>query len=182
MNEADKANAVWCYRDAEGKTEAVLGFGREELLYDIRNYAYIEGHVMQTESAEARHMVQDVGEDGNADRATRVMDLCMAQVKEMLYPFTKNAVSSTEISNQLKEQECYGVVLSLPEDFSQTTLLLLAKLIHEYVVCTAVGDWMSITNAAKAETWMVKAADMERQIRTALHARRGHMRRQLSVF
>lgn len=182
MNEADKMNDVWCYKDGQGGIEAVLGFEREQLLYDIRNYAYIEGHVMQTESTEERHMVQDVGEEGNVDRVTRILDLCFAKVKEMLYPFTKNAISNHELDNKLKERRCYGIVLSLPADFSQTTLNLLENLIHEYVVDTAVSDWMSITNAAKAETWAVKAADAEQEIRRSLNYRIGRMRRQPSVF
>lgn len=173
---------VYCYTDAKGNVEAVLGFKREQLLYDIRNYAYIEGHVMQTDNLHLQHTVQDVGEEGNVDRVTRMLDLTMAQCKEMLYPFTKNEISNHELDDTLKEQDVYGIVLSLPSDFSQTTLNLLGKLIHEYIVSYTVADWMSITNPAKAETWGAKATDMENQIRVALHSRVGRYRRKLSVF
>lgn len=180
--QTDESNILGCYTDKNGNIEAVLGFKRSQLLYDIRNYAYIEGHIMQTDNLHAQHTVQDVGEEGNVDRVTRLLDLTVAQCKELLYPYTKNEISNHELDNVLKEQPAYGIVLSLPADFSQTTLNLLAKLIHEYIVCYTVSDWMSITNPAKAETWAVKAEDMERQIRVALHSRVNRVRRRLSVF
>lgn len=180
--QTEQTNILACYTDKKGNTEAVLGFKRSQLLYDIKNYTYIEGHIMQTDNLHAQHTVQDVGEDGNVDRITRVLDLTVAQCKELLYPYTKNEISKHELDNVLKEQPTYGIVLSLPADFSQTTLNLLVKLIHEYIVCYAVADWMSITNPAKAAIWAVKAADMERQIRVALHSRINRVRRRLSVF
>ena len=163
--QADESNILGCYTDKNGNIEAVLGFRRSQLLYDIENYT-----------------VQDVGEEGNVNRVTRLLDLTVAQCKELLYPYTKNEISNHELDNVLKEQPTYGIVLSLPADFSQTTLNLLSKLIHEYIVCYTVADWMSITNPAKAETWAVKAEDMERQIRVALHSRVNRVRRRLSVF
>lgn len=173
---------VWCYSDSKGNIEVVLGFGRKELLYDIRNYAYIEGHVMQTDNVHQEHMVQDVGEEGNIDRENRILDLAVSQCKEMLYPYTKNSISRHALHDELKEQDSYGIVLRLPADFSQTTVNLLERLIHEYIVDYAVADWMSITNPQKEETWAVKAADMEERIRTALVSRTGRIRRKPSVF
>ena len=180
--QTDKSNILACYTDKKGNIEAVLGFMRSQLLYDIRNYAYIEGHIMQTDNLHAQHTVQDVGEEGNVDRVTRTLDLTVAQCRELLYPYTKNEISNHELDNVLKEQPTYGIVLSLPADFSQTTLNLLAKLIHEYIVCYTVADWMSITNPVKADTWAIKAEDIESQIRVALHSRVNRVRRRLSVF
>lgn len=180
--QTDESNILACYTDKKGNVEAVLGFKRSQLLYDVRNYAYIEGHIMPTDNLHAQHTVQDVGEDGNVDRVTRMLDLTVAQCRELLYPFTKSEIGNHELDDVLKEQAAYGIVLSLPTDFSQTTLNLLEKLIHEYIVCYTVADWMSITNPAKADTWAAKAEDMESQIRVALHGRVNRYRRRLSVF
>lgn len=182
MKEETDNGLLGCYTDRQGNVEAVLGFRREQLLYDIRNYAYIEGHVMQTEDTHQRHTVQDVGEEGNVDRMTRVIDLAVTQCKEFMYPFTRYEVSNHELDDALKEQSVYGIVLSLPHDFSQTTVNLLERLVHEYIVCTAVADWMSITNPQKTETWAAKAEDMKKQIRTSLHSRRHKVRRRMSTF
>ena len=160
----------------------MLSFKRDQLLYDIKNYAHIEGSVMDTESNHERHMVQDVGEDGNVDRVTRVLNMSVAKCKELLYPYTKNDLHRTELNDNLREPEVYGIVLSVPNSFSQTTLYLLEHLIHEYLVCKAVADWMSITNPSKTQIWEVKAKDAESEIRTNLHNRITKVRRRLYPF
>ena len=66
-------------RGQERKKSVRLTFKREELLYDIRNNAYVEGDVMQVNDAHDRHQVQDIGEEGNIDRVTRVLDLAHAE-------------------------------------------------------------------------------------------------------
>lgn len=172
-----------CFLEEKGgKLFAVLGFKRDQLLYDIKNYAFIEGSVMDTESNHNRHMVQDVGEEGNVDRVTRVLNLTVAKCRELLYPYTKNELHRTELNDVLREPKVYGIVLSVPSDFSQTTLYLLENLIHEYLVCKAVADWLTITNPAKAQTWENKAENAESEIRTNLHNRIAKSRRKLHPF
>ena len=168
--------------ESNGTLNAVLGFKREQLLYDIKNYAYIEGSVMDTDSNHNRHMVQDVGEEGNVDRGTRVLNLTVAKCRELLYPYTKNELHRTELNDTLREPNVYGIVLSVPTDFSQTTLYLLENLIHEYLVCKAVADWLSITNTAKAQVWEAKAEEAEGEIRINLHNRIARTRRRLHPF
>lgn len=168
--------------EKDGTLNAVLGFKRDQLLYDIKNYAYIEGSVMDTESNHNRHMVQDVGEEGNVDRVTRVLNLTVAKCKELLYPYTRNELHRTELNDTLREPKVYGIVLSVPSDFSQTTLYLLENLIHEYLVCKALSDWLSITNPAKAQVWEAKAEDAQSEIRMNLHARIARTRRRLHPF
>lgn len=168
--------------EKDGRVNAVLSFKRDQLLYDIKNYAHIEGSVMDTESNHNRHMVQDVGEDGNVDRVTRVLNMTVAKCKELLYPYTKNDLHRTELNDNLREPEVYGIVLSVPNSFSQTTLYLLEHLIHEYLVCNAVSDWLSITNPSKAQIWRDKASEALSEVRTNLHARIGRIRRRLHPF
>lgn len=172
-----------CFLEEEdGKTNAVLMFKRDQLLYDIGNYAYVEGSVMDTESNHKRHMVQDVTEEGNVDRMTRVLDLTMAKCRETLYPYTKHDIHRPELDDKLKEVPTYGIVLSAPTQFSQTTLNLLGKLIHEYLVCECVADWMSITNPAKQQTWKEKAEDAISEVRACLLTRMARVRRRSHPF
>lgn len=168
--------------EKDGTLNAMLSFKREELLYDIKNYAFIEGSVMETESNHNRHMVQDVGEEGNVDRVTRVLNLTVNKCRELLYPYTKKELYRTELNDTLREPNIYGIIVSVPKDFSQTTLYLLENLIHEYLVCTAVSDWLSITNPAKAQVWQAKAEDAQSEIRTNLHARISRTRRRMHPF
>lgn len=168
--------------EKEGTLNAVLIFKRSQLLYDIKNYAFIEGSVMETESDHNRHMVQDVGEEGNVDRVTRVLDLAIARCRELLYPYTKREIDRPALDDRLAERPTYGIVLTVPQGFSQTSLTLLERLVHEYLVCKAVSDWLSITNPPKAQIWEAKAEEALTEIRTNLNTRIARVRRRLHPF
>lgn len=172
-----------CILEEEGgRLKAVLTFKRERLLYDIGNYAYIEGSVMETDSGHRRHMVQDVAEEGNVDRMTRVLDVAVAKCREALYPYTKHEIRRPVLDDRLREVPVYGISLNVPKGFSQTTLNLLEKLIHEYLVCECVADWMSITNAAKHQTWKEKAEEAIGEARRSINTRMGMQRRRPHPF
>ena len=162
--------------DSSGTVIAVLIFKRDDLLYDIKNYAFIEGSISETDSNHVRHTIQDVGEDGNVDRVTRVLNLTVAKCKEMLYPYTKHNIHRQELDDKLREPGVYGIVMRVPKEYSQTSLNLLEELIHEYLVCTVVADWMSITNPTKAEMWKGKAESASREIKTGLNSRMQRVR------
>lgn len=172
-----------CFLEEDGgERVCVLTFKRTQLLYDIENYAYIEGSVLETESNHNRHMVQDVGQEGNVDRVTRVLDVTIAKCKEKLYPYTKHEVHKTVLKDKLHETPMFTIILRIRSETSQTTLNLLERLIHEYLVCTAVADWMSITNPEKEATWKEKAEDALSEMRVCLQARMGRVRRRQHPF
>lgn len=148
---------VECGRQPTGKRLVVIILNREQLLYDIKNYCYIEGDIMPEDTQHIRHTVQDVGDEGNVDRVTRILSLAHADVVERLYPFTQHEIHHPVVDDRLKEKPVYGIFLNVSETYSQTTLNLLGGLIHELMVCTAMADWMSITNPPKEETWKRKA-------------------------
>ena len=164
------------------KRLVVILLGRGQLVYDVENICYIEGDILPEDMQHQRHMVQDVGQDGNVDRVTRVLDLAHAKVVELLYPFTQHAIRHPAVDDRLREKPVYGIFLNVPITFSQTTLNLLGKLIHELLVCRATADWLSITNPAKAQVWEAKAEDAESEILVNLHARIARTRRRLHPF
>ena len=169
-------------KEEPGQIIAVLSFKRDELLYDIENYAFIEGSIMRTESAHERHMVQDVGQEGNVDRVIRVIGLYVAKCREILYAFTKSKIHRPWLDDVLRDPKVYGIVLSLPEGFSQTTLSLLEKLIHEYIVCGAVADWLSITDREKSELWWQKSMEAKGEIESHMGRRMTRVRRRMHPF
>ena len=79
-----------CYnsdsRDTKDYIKVTLEFHRSELLYDIKNYAYIEGHVWGEENQHAQHTLVEIGEEGNVDRVNRMLGEAHAAVIEMLFP------------------------------------------------------------------------------------------------
>lgn len=160
-----------------------LRFGRKELLYDIQNYAHIEWDATEAENAHSKHLIADIGEEGNVDRVTRVLDLTVAQVVEMLYPYAKKSVKEhSHRDNELEEEEEYVIRMLVPDSFSETTVTLLEKLIHELLVCTVLADWFSIVKPNSAETWAARATTLESEIRRAKNSRSGKLTRKMYPF
>lgn len=166
--------------------QAVLVFSREQLLYDIKNIAYVEADVMSAEDEHQRHQVFDIAEDGNVDRVTRVMDLAVDKCREILFPLTKTVVDEVESrDDNLKETPVYYIYLSLPQSFSKTTLDYLSKLIHELIVYTVLVDWLSITditNESAYQKWANKLSDVISEIGRAKSTKIRRARRTQTPF
>jgi hypothetical protein len=168
---------------AEKKKRVTLTFKREEILYDCRNYAYIEGDTMKTADEHDRHQVMDVGEDGNIDRVTRVLDLAFADCVELCYPYSKTELEDeTALDDTLQERDALVLHLLLPEGFSQTTAELLRRLIHELLVYRVMADWTSHTKPESETKWAGKAEEVEGKITSSLNSRIGRVRRTLTPF
>lgn len=160
-----------------------LIFKREALLYDIENCSFIEGDIMMADE-HTRHQVYDIGQEGNIDRVSRILDLAYSECVEMLYPYTKERIADGQeaMNNVLNPPEEYTIELTLPDGFSVTTLNLLKKLIHEYLVCRVLADWMSITNRDSQANWENKMQDLKFHIKTSLVSRKGKICRKLKPF
>lgn len=163
-----------------------LTFLRDELLYDIKNLAYVEGDVLPEDAQHSKHQVQDIGEDGNIDRVTRMLDLALSRCREHLYPYTKEPVDGGEtLDDVLAETEVYTIDMLVPDDFSTTTVKYLEQLIHNLLVYYVLADWMSIANVVNptsAANWAAKAEGVEEEIKDKLNARIGRVRKFQSPF
>lgn len=167
----------------EEKKKVTMLFDRQELLYDISNVAYVEGDVMPDEALDAKKQTLDITEDGNVDRVTRVLDLAHAMCVEYLYPFSKTDVEDgLELDDIFKEEPIYTISLSVPKKFSTTTANLLEKLIHEFMVDSALGDWLSITNPKAAEKWQASAQGLLEEVKRKINSRTGILTRPLRPF
>ncbi len=173
-----------CQHKQEQAKPVTLLFKRAELLYDAENYSYVEGDIMKTDNEHARHQVFDIGQEGNIDRVTRVLNLAHSECVEMLYPYTKEDVPDKQepLNDMLIAPEQYVIELLLPDGFSITTVRLLEHLIHEYFVCRVLADWMSITNPGSQRNWEDKLANIKSRVQSTLMSRRGRMRRKLKPF
>lgn len=175
--------AYCCGKESKHK-EVVLTFKRAELIYDASNYSYVEGDIIPEGNECRRHQVFDIAQDGNVNRVTRVLNTVHAECVEMLYPYTKEEIPDGQeaLDDVLKEPEAYEIRLTLPATFSLTTLRLLEQLIHEYLVCRVLADWMSITNPESESNWQRKFSTLRVKIQTALVSRSGKIRRKLKPF
>lgn len=165
-----------CCNKARQPTRTVsLVFKREQLLYDIGNYAFVEGDVMPAADEHERHQVMDVTQQGNIDLATRILNLAHSETVEALYPFTKEPVTDDEtLDDALEEPEEYIVELNVPRTFSRTSVKYLSNLIHEYMVYRVLYEWMCLTNLSNAgsrQNWAEKIESVKEKIRSTVRWR-----------
>lgn len=171
----------YCCNQVEIENRVVrLKFKREELLYDVKNYSYIEGEVLGEEKQHAQHTLVEIGEEGNVDRVSRILAVVFSAVIEMLYPYTKQEPVEEEIDDVLWSPEEYVFEMNVPTTMSRTTIFLLKDLIHEYMVYRVMHDWLSMTNKNAAADWLAKAEDVKKQIEEAKNQRRGVLTRRCS--
>ncbi len=159
-----------------------LTFKRSEILYDIKNVSFVEGDIKKVELEHERHQVIDVGEDGNVDRVTRVLDLTFAECVELCYPYSKKEVTDGTEEDDTLEEKDYVLTLTLPDDFSQTTVNLVKASIHELMVCRVMADWMSITKKEAAADWQTKGDAAKQTIWMKLNGRTGRVHRKMRPF
>jgi hypothetical protein len=158
-------------------------FKRDALLYDIKNIAYVEADIMETDDAHQRHQVFDIGEDGNVDRVTRVLDLAFAACVELCYPFAKTpARPYMEITDTFRETDVYILSLRVPEDFSATSHILLENMIHEILVDAVLADWLSITKPGAEKKWMEKLEQLVSDLPGVLNNHGRRVRRTLTPW
>lgn len=167
----------------DGRKEITLSFKRDELLHDIAQVAFVEGDVMQVKEEHDRHQVMDVVQDGNVERVTRMLDVAFALCVEMCYPYSKVPVADkASLDDEYKERQTYVLPLWVEEDFSHTTIVVLLRVIHEFLVARVLYDWLSITKPDAAEKWKIKADECEQLVKSNLNYRIGRVRRPLTPW
>lgn len=120
---------LYCCGKEPKHKDATLTFKRAELIYDASNYSFVEADILPEGDECRRHQVFDIGQDGNVDRVTRVLNMAHAECVEMLYPYTKEEIPDEQeaLDDVLTEPEVYEIKLTLPERFSLTTLRILSS-------------------------------------------------------
>lgn len=173
-----------CTGTKDGKLKVTLEFSVKELLYDIANMAWVEGDLMDgVDFNHVRHLVQDIAEDGNRDRAMRIMALAHAEANEMLYPWSRREITgSVYLSNEPDWEEEFVTYLTVPSKTGQGTILLILGLIHEWIVCRVLQDWLSVTYPESAAVWTAKIEELREAIRNAKNRSQWITRRKLSPW
>lgn len=160
-----------------------LTFKRVEVLDDLKQNSYVAGDIMPGEDEHRKHQVFDIAEDGNVDRVTRILNLTMAEVRELLYPYTKSAVEEGDSRvNDLAVVEQYNITMTVPESFSKTTLSYLELLIHELITDRIMFDWLTQTYPEAAKVWEEKAEKTLAKIQETKNKRMRRGRRTMTPF
>lgn len=166
------------------KRKVTLRFKREGLLYEIATMGFVEGDLQsEEEKAHDAHQTQDIVEDGNVDRVTRMLDLAYTTCKERLYPYSKeDETGDIVMDDDFMETDTYDIVLTVPETFTKMHAEHLRNLIHEYLIGAAIGDWLSVTKPKAAENWLAKAEASIEEAKETMFVAGKTMERPMSVF
>lgn len=170
------------------KQRASLVFYLDELLYDIRNIAFIEGNARELRGGGDQHLTYDIAEGGNLDRVRRVLDLAFSQVQDALYPYTRSPLSEGTSEQHHRDdvleadREEYTLCLVVPAMLSRHALCHLERWIHEWLVCRVLADWMSLIGEPSYQLWLEKAELARGEALRVIRKRAGKIRRKMSPF
>lgn len=186
----------YIFENQDRTKTVVLTFLRNELLNDLDQYGFVEGDVQRTDERlrngqrieqdylkHGKHQTQDITQDGNIDLVTRWLNLKLAWCREALFPWTKDPVmDNVTLDDILNDPETYTIIMTVPEDFSDTTVKYLEELIHNLLVWWVLYHWLSITKPEGAEKWLAAEQGAEEDVKKTLAKRCGRTRRPLRPF
>ena len=151
---------------------------KDELLYDIKNTAYVFADSRKDDDKEPHglHNIYDVCEDGNIDKVARLMDSAVEDCKELLFSMTRaKATSGGFVSDEWEEvtgspcndEDCYYLALRVPWSFSATSARSMMVYAHEYIVNRVLYKWMLLAYSDGAQTFGMLAEHARESLKTA---------------
>lgn len=153
---------------------------RSELLYDIGNNAYIHSESNVDLSGKLGAMIKDLTQDGNIDRVNRILGLAYSECCRLVFPYIKKVVEAGERDNRPEGDGDYVFSLLLPLAFPEGNVDMLKRLLHEYMVCYVLGDWLGIVAPGLGGYWNGKKLLLADDIRHCMLMRTCAVRRKMN--
>lgn len=172
-------NTQECIFKCKEGYKGILELDKKELVYDIKNTAFIFAHSLSEEVSDvAKHNVYEVGEEGNRDKVARLLDEAVEDCREMLFMLTRVHCTSHDLVEDSdawekcvgapkNEMDCYYLYMIFPYLASHTTLHTLAVYVHNYIVNKVMYQWMLLAYPSGAENFAVMVSDLEERIKKA---------------
>lgn len=175
------------------KNKAMVELLKDELVFDIKNTAYIFADSYVNADVDVKQLKNafDIGEEGNRDKLARILDTAVEDCREMLFRFTKHEMgNSTFESNEWEEcigsptndEDAYYLAMILPNAFSYTSLHTIAVYIHDFIVNQCLYEWMMLILPEAADRFWALAEDKKQKIKDASNRSAGRSRIRLHPF
>lgn len=143
-----------------------------DLYADITNRLTLTADSMEAQAVNADlHTVKDVIDDGNKEIIDNLVARHVFDCVNLLYPYSKTPIERCRHNRENKnEAEAYIIHLTFERSRSETSIQLLQRLIHDYIVYKCYAEWLAITvpQAGTYTMWEGKAESVREQIVTAL--------------
>jgi len=135
------------------------------------------------EEGKGKSLVTDAGEEGNVDRITRVLNRVFNEVEQCLYSMTKVQITDNlTATDEFTVPTSYVLTLTVPYEFSTTSVNAIKDAVHEYMVDKVIADWMSIVKKDEAALWEEKGQSELDKIKHYMAQRTWPIKRKMSVF
>lgn len=121
-----------------------------EIIYDVQNKTYLTGKALgngENHSHVAGIQANDDEEDSS--QVLRSVTMALSVLRNKLSEYITDEKSSSE-NNLVEATTPFTITLSMPSNFNSAVTQTLCDAAHQFVVATAVADWLAIT--AKGET------------------------------
>lgn len=116
---------------------------RAELISDIEAQAFIIGDMLPEEQQHTKHLIQDICQPPSLDRTTRMLTVAFHECVAILGSFVKDAAVSEKGSDAFVEKQQYAISLSFPDTITESALVALPNLLHEFILWKVLADWTS---------------------------------------
>lgn len=142
-----------------------------ELIYDVQNKAYLTGRSRSTgDNYEAVANMQANDDDENLNQVVRSIGNAFATLKTKVSEYMDDS-GSTADNEQTDGESNLVVALRMPSNYNEGTRESVSAAMHQYIVNTALGDWLRITDKADAADYVNLASGNLEQLREALNKR-----------
>jgi|GEM_PF-6718112 hypothetical protein len=125
--------------------DVTLVYDVDELVTDISQQCLLIGKAIERQGRDA-HDVKDIEDDNNREIMLNLVSRYFYDAVNMLSPYSKVPIKDKSvIGNEPDDADKYTMILQFHAERSQTTILHLRRLIHDYIVNNCVYKWVSKT-------------------------------------
>lgn len=125
--------------------DVTLVYDVDELVTDISQQCLLIGKAIERQGRDA-HDVKDIEDDNNREIMLNLVSRYFYDAVNMLSPYSKVPIKDNSVlDNEPDNADRYTMILQFHSERSQTTILHLRRLIHDYIVDNCVYEWVSKT-------------------------------------
>ncbi|WP_279167262.1 hypothetical protein [Muribaculum intestinale] len=148
----------------------------KNILYDVRNKAYITGNSRKASGAanyEAGSKMQASEDTEEDDQLKRSLTTYFTGLKSKLGEYLDEDTTTTNnlITQIIEDEEILQLAFRLPTNYNNASADALGAGIHAYLVDMVLADWFTITNPQDVKSYIDHAAVLLEDVKAALYKR-----------
>lgn len=157
------------------KQTLTIRLHKSELIYDIRNKAYLTGRSLgggERKPLEQIASMQASEDDEDMNQILRSIGSATEMLRSALGEYATDSSEASPTNALIDEEGELRLTLSMPSNYNASVSGSIASSAHEYIVCQALSEWFLITNKEDAASYATLATGHLAAIRLAIHKRK----------